>query len=178
MQMDKGMDSGDILAQRAILIDADETAGMLHNRLGVLGAELLRETVGDIAAGRAVRTPQNHDIATYAPKLSKKDGEIDWGMSAREIHNRVRGFNPWPCCFCHIPDRKHSVLRVLKSQVEDGTGAPGAVLDVKGEGPVIACGDGALRLLDVQPQGKRVMTGREYICGHALQVGEVLRDDQ
>ena len=113
-------------------------------------------------------------MATYAPKLSKKDGEIDWTQPAQDIHNKIRGFNPWPCCFCHVPDKKHDTLRILAAGVEEGAGKPGEVLDVKGSGPLIACGSGALRLREVQPQGKRVMHGRDYICGHALQRGEVL----
>ena len=176
MQMDEGMDSGAIILQRSIDIGADETAGELHDRLGPLGAELLVQAVREIRCGCAERTPQDDALVTYAPKLSKRDGEIDWHMAVRDIHNRVRGFNPWPCCYCHVPDRKHSTLRVLRAAEESGDGIPGEVLDVKGAGPLVACGGGALRLLNVQPEGKRVMTGREYICGHALQVGEILKD--
>jgi len=165
-----------MILKKKTLIGETETAGELHDRLALLGAEALIEGVRLIMEGKATRVPQNDALATYAPKLSKKDGEIDWEQSAQEIFNRIRGFNPWPCCYCHIPDRKHSTLRILKASVEVGNGNPGEVLDVKGtEGPLIACGVDALRLIDVQPEGKRIMTGREYICGHALQIGEMLR---
>jgi methionyl-tRNA formyltransferase len=174
MYMDKGMDTGDIILKRTVWIGDDETAGELHDRLAVAGAELLSEAMHDIKAGCVPRISQDESKATYAPKLSKKDGAIDWTLAAYDIHNKIRGFNPWPCCFCHVPDKKHDMLRILSSGVEDGCGSPGEVLDVKGDGPLIACGSGALRLLKVQPQGKRVMSGREYICGHALQRGEML----
>jgi len=174
MYMDKGMDTGDIILERTVWIGAEETAGELHDKLAVAGAELLSEAVHDIKAGCAPRIPQDESMASYAPKLSKKDGEIDWTQTAEDIHNKIRGFNPWPCCFCHVPDKKHDTLRILAAGVEEGAGRPGEVLDVKGRGPLIACGSGALRLREVQPQGKRVMHGRDYICGHALQRGEVL----
>ena len=177
MYMDEGMDTGDIILQRGTLIGTEETAGELHDRLAVMGAELLLEAVRLIRDGAVPREPQDESQASYAPKLSKRDGEMDWNCTAQELHNRVRGFNPWPCCFCHVPDRKHATLRVLRAAVEDGAGRPGEILDVKGDGPLVACGEGALRLLEVQPEGKRIMTGREYICGHALQVGEILRKE-
>ena len=176
MQMDEGMDTGDIILQRMVTIDSDDTAGFLHDRLAVAGAELLREAIHSIIDGRARRTPQNSGLASYAPKLSKRDGLIDWTMAADEIYNRVRGFNPWPCCFTRINDVRQKTLRVLVAAVEDKEGQPGEVLDVKGEGPLVACGHKSLRLLKVQPEGKRVMSGAEYICGHALQVGDFVGD--
>jgi len=177
MYMDEGMDTGDIILQSSTPIGENETAGELHDRLAVMGADLLVEAVRKIAAGTAERVAQDHTAASYAPKLSKHDGEMDWNLSSRELHNQVRGFNPWPCCFCHVPERKHSTLRVWRALAEDGTGRPGEILDVKGDGPLVACGSGALRLLEVQPEGKRIMTGREYICGHSLRVGEILRKE-
>ncbi len=175
MYMDKGMDTGDIILRRTIWIGAEERAGELHDHLAVAGAELLCEAVRDIQAGCSQRTAQDESLATYAPKLSKQDGLIDWTQSASKIHNRIRGFNPWPCCFCIMPGKGQKRLRVLAARIEDGCGEPGEVLDVKGEGPLVACGVGAVRLLEVQPQGKRVMHGRDYVCGHSLQIGDTLR---
>ncbi len=174
MHMDVGMDTGDIISQRTVPIDADDTAGSLHDRLGVVGAELLCETLRDVVAGRATRTPQDESMASLAPKLSKQDGKIDWTRSADDIYNRIRGFNPWPCCYCAVSSGRSHTLRVLTGRLEDGAGEPGQVLDVKGDGPLVACGEGAIRLLDVQPEGKRVMRGNAYVCGHALQRGEIL----
>lgn len=175
MVMDEGMDTGDILAQRAVSIGDAETAGMLHDRLATVGADLLCAVVQDLAAGRVQRIPQNDACATYAPKLRKQDGKIDWTQSAEAIYNRIRGFNPWPCCFCVVPGDPPHRLRVLAARLEQGDGTPGEVLDVKGEGPLVACGDGAIRLVEVQPEGKRAMGGESYLCGHALQRGEQLR---
>ncbi len=174
MHMDKGMDTGDIICKQTVSIGAEETAGMLHDRLAVAGAELLREVVRNIRSGCSQRVAQDDLLATYAPKLTKQDGLIDWTLPADEIHNHIRGFNPWPCCYCGLPGKGDKRLRILAAELEDGSGSPGEVLDVKGEGPLVACGSGAVRLLEVQPQGKRVMHGRDYICGHALQKGEML----
>lgn len=174
MYMDEGMDTGDMIAQRKVPISHDDTAGTLHDRLGVVGAELLCEAVRDLQAGRTIRTPQDAAQATYAPKLTKHDGRIDWTHSAAAIYNRVRGFNPWPCCYCVVSSGEGHKLRVLRARAEEGEGRPGEVLDVKGDGPLVACADRAVRLLDVQPEGKRVMPGDAYICGHSLQRGEFL----
>ncbi len=174
MHMDEGMDTGDMIAKRVVPIAPSETAGELHDRLGVIGAELLCEVVRDLQTGRATRTPQDESEATYAPKLTKQDGRIDWTRSADAIYNRIRGFNPWPCCFCVVPAGGGHTLRVLRAQTEEGDGRPGEVLDVKGEGPLVACAEGAVRLMDVQPEGKRVMRGDAYVCGHALQRGDLL----
>lgn len=174
MHMDEGMDTGDMITQRAIPIKPAETAGELHDRLGVLGSELICEVVRDIRAGRATRTPQDESQATYAPKLTKQDGRIDWTHSADAIYNRIRGFNPWPCCYCIVPAGGGHKLRVHRAQIEAGDGRAGEVLDVKGDGPLVACAGGAIRLLDVQPEGKRVMRGDAYVCGHTLQLGDLL----
>ncbi len=174
MHMDAGMDTGDIISQRIVPIDVTDTAGTLHDRLGLVGAQLLCEVVRDLQAGRTERTPQDESLATHAPKLTKQDGRIDWTHSADAIYNRIRGFNPWPCCCCVVPAGGPHKLRVLTARLEDGEGGPGQVLDVRGEGPLVACGVGAIRLLDVQPEGKRVMHGNAYVCGHALQRGDVL----
>lgn len=174
MYMDEGMDTGDIISQQSMPIGSDETAGMVHDHLANVGASLLCEVVRDIHAGNVVSRPQDESQATVAPKLSKSDGEIDWTQPAEAIYNRVRGFNPWPCCFCSMPNGVKGTLRVKMAQLETGGGVPGDVLSLKGDGPVIACGEGALRLLDVQPEGKRVMAGRAFLCGHTLAVGDSL----
>ncbi len=173
MRVDEGMDTGDIIAQRSVVIGDRETGGMLHDRLAKVGAELLLEVIDDIAAGSVTCRKQDENQATFAPKLSKSDGKIDWTQSARDLYNRIRAFNPWPCCTCLLPDSGDQ-LRILMANVEHVEGSPGEVLDVKGDGPLIACGSDGLRLIEVQPQGKRPMSGSAYLCGHALQLGDVL----
>ena len=174
IHMDAGMDTGDIIAQRTIPIGLTETAGMVHDSLAIAGAGLLCEAIRDIQAGSARRQPQDESLATHAPKLTKEDGRIDWTQSATAIYNRIRGFNPWPCCFCSVPGNPTRTLRVLVAIPAPGDGEPGEVLDTKGDGPLVACGEGAIRLLEVQPQGKRVMQGKAYVCGHVLQKGHNL----
>ncbi len=174
MFMDKGMDTGDMIDRRVVGIEPEDTGGTLHDRLASVGADLLVSTVYDLAAGRAVRTPQDHAGATYARKLAKQDGRLAWSVSARDLHNRVRGFNPWPCCHCLPPgdDGSRGPLRVLVSRVEAGIGPPGELIDVGEAGPLVACGTDALRLVEVQPAGKRRMSGSEFLRGHRIEVGE------
>lgn len=178
MHMDKGMDTGDVILKRTVWISDEDTAGKLHDKLAIAGAELLCEFLHEIKCGCASRFPQDESMATYAPKLRKQDGLIEWDKPAKEIYDKIRGFNPWPGCFCLMPGKGQKILRIFVTQIEDVNGIPGEVLDVKGEGPLVACGSGAIRLLEVQPQGKRVMQGRDYICGHALQKGDSLVGNQ
>jgi methionyl-tRNA formyltransferase len=177
MFMNERMDAGDIIASRELPIMPTDTAGSLHDRLAVAGAGLLLETVAAIRAGKVVATRQDESQATYAPKISKADGLIDWKRPACEIANRVRGFNPWPCCFCVIrngPGKEPRLLRVLGARVEQAEGKPGEVLSVSGDGPLIGTGDGAVRLVLVQPGGGKSMSGAAYLRGHALAVGDVI----
>lgn len=174
MYMNEGMDAGDIIAQREEPIREDDTAGTLHDRLARLGADLLAETLEAIHQGTVRRTPQNLADVTFAPKLKKSDGRLDWRQTAAEAYNRIRGFNPWPGCFFQLPGR--GCVRVLKARVESSakTGKPGEVLDCAGAGPLIQTGDQALRLLEVQPEGRKAMAGAAFLCGHPLAPGLIL----
>jgi methionyl-tRNA formyltransferase len=175
MQMDEGMDTGDMLAQQVVPIGEHDTAGMVHDRLAVVGAGLLLPVLRDIQAGRVRRLPQNPAHATHAAKLQKAEGKLDWTQPARYLYNRVRGFSPWPGCYCyHDCGSGQRLLRVLEARVEPGRlAAPGEVIGVDGE-PVIACGEGALRLVRVQPEGGKAMAAAAFLCGRAMQVGERL----
>lgn len=178
MYMNAGMDEGDMILKRSIPIGPDETAGSLHDRLAKTGASALVAVVEMLQSGQSLpREAQNPDDATYAPKLSRRDGAIDWSMPSHEIRNRIRGFNPWPACHCVLPDMgdgKGRRLKVLAADFERETGRPGEVLDVSGCGPLVATGDGALRLVEVQPEGGKVMRGDAYLRGHSVAVGDVL----
>lgn len=174
--MNERMDEGDIILREPTPIGPEETAGELHDRLAAQGAALLARTVALIREGRAPRSAQASGEATYAPKLAKEDGRLDWRATAERVHNRVRGFNPWPCCFCLAPaaDGGRCPLRVLRCRLEDGSGAPGEVLDAGREGPLVATGARAVRLTEVQPAGRGAMSGAAYVRGHVLRVGDRL----
>lgn len=172
MYMSKGMDEGDIIAQVETPIENEDTAGTLHDRLSILGAELAVRVMSDIGNGVISRTEQKHDDASYASKLKKTDGRIDWTRPAEEIYNHVRGFNPWPGCFCRLPGG--ATLRIHRCRVEPGGGHPGQVMEAGRDGPSIAAGKGSVRLLEVQPEGRRVMSGEAYLCGHGLKTGDRL----
>lgn len=174
MFMNERMDAGDMVAKREVPIAADDTGGTYGGKLAHAGAELLVESVQAIRDGRATRTPQDESLATLAPKLSKQDGRIDWRMPPGSVHNRVRGFNPWPGGWTVSGDGSAAeVLKVLRTRIEAGRGEPGKVLDAGGEGPLVACGDGGLRLLEVQPEGRKPMGGGDYVRGHRLQAGHL-----
>jgi methionyl-tRNA formyltransferase len=173
MYLNERMDAGDIILARPVPIDEEDTGGTLHDKLATVGAEALRETLRLVRRGRALRTPQDEAAATFAPKLKKVDGRVDWTMPAGVIRDRVRAFNPWPACACELPAGAGRLLKVLRVRIEAGRGAiPGEILEAGGEGPLIQAGDGAVRLLDVQPEGKKVMRGDAFLRGCSLKVGE------
>jgi methionyl-tRNA formyltransferase len=165
MFLNEKMDEGDIILQRAEPIRADDTSGVLHDRLAKIGAELLVETV-------MLETPphrsQDHSQATYARKLAKEDGRVDWTKPAVEIERMVRAFNPWPGAHTFAGDL---LLKVLCSGfVPDVQAPPGTVLP----GFVVATGEGGLRILELQPSGKRRMSAAEFLRGRNLEAGAVL----
>lgn len=175
IQMNEGMDAGAILAQREYAIGVDETADIVQHNLGVLGCEVMLDTLARVASGTAIPTLQDETLVTFAPKLKKDEGRIDWTLSAATLYNRVRAFNPWPVANCGLREQGDERLQVYRARVEPGrAGHPGELLDVKGEGPLVATGSGALRLLDVQAPGRKRMSGAAFLCGHRLSVGERL----
>ncbi|HUI05781.1 MAG TPA: methionyl-tRNA formyltransferase [Verrucomicrobiae bacterium] len=167
MFMDERMDTGDIILQRAHPIHADDTSATLHNRLAKLGADVLVETVALIAAGKAPRTKQDESRATYAKKLAKEDGCIDWPRPAVEIERQIRAFNPWPSAYTHCGDL---LLKVWRAEVVEGAGGrPGELVS----GFVVATGQGGLRILELQPANGKRMTFDAFLRGHAVEVGTV-----
>jgi methionyl-tRNA formyltransferase len=172
MVMDAGMDTGDIILQQAVPIGPQHSAAELHDRLAEAGAELLRTTLEGLPTGNLPRIPQDNEAATMAPRLAKADGQVVWSRPAREIHNRVRGFNPWPGSVCLTPGGKRLKLwRVAQEPIEEGA-SPGMVVSFSEGQPVVATGQGGIRLLEVQPEGGKVMDGAAYVRGHALALGD------
>ncbi len=174
MFLNEAMDAGDIIAQVGETIREDDTAGTLQERLARLGADLLARTLDDIRGGRVRRTPQPPAEATFAPKLKKSDGRLDWSRPAVELSNRIRAFTPWPGCYCEFPGARPFLVRVLKARVEAGQGQLGEILSGAGDGPLVQTGALALRLLELQPEGRKPMSGAAFLCGHPLKAGEQL----
>lgn len=175
MYMNEKMDEGDIVLQVKETIGDGDTAGVLHDRLARTGAAALVRAMEELRAGTLLRQVQDASLATYAPKLKKEDGRLDWTQPAATLCNRVRGFNPWPCCHCRVcRGGRTRTLKVLAARAEDGSGEPGTLVAVGEDGPLVAAGEGCVRLLRVQPEGKRVMTGADYARGYRLAVGDGL----
>jgi methionyl-tRNA formyltransferase len=174
MFMNEGLDAGDIILQREVPIAETDTGGTLHDRLARAGAELLLDTLDAIRRGAAGRVPQDAARVSFAPKLKKSDGRIDWGMSAEWIACRVRAFTPWPGCTAEIPAGSGRMVRILAARIEPGAGRAGTVLEAGADGPLVQTGRGALRLLDVQPEGRKAMSGAAFLRGKALRAGEWL----
>lgn len=169
-QMDAGLDTGDVLVCEKVAIGPEETSGELFDRVTAVGARVLCETLPRIAAGTLTPTPQDHAAATMAPMLTKELAQFRWEESAAHIHNWVRGMNPWPAAWFVTGGRRK--VKVLECRVAAQSGAPGQVLALK---PLtVACGEGAVQLLRVVPEGSKPMEGSAFAAGLRLQVGDAL----
>jgi methionyl-tRNA formyltransferase len=170
MAMDEGMDTGDILLQGETPIGKEETCETLHDRLAFLGAQLLRETLEKMKSGNIVPIPQDHSKATYAPPLKKEDGHIHWEKGANEIDRQVRAFNPWPGAFTKLNDQW---LKIYKGEVRERpvTGKAGAVVWVGSDFIEVETGKDSFRIKEVQLEGRRKMTIRDFLSGHPIPVG-------
>ena len=169
MQMDAGMDTGDILLQEETPIGEDENAGHLTERLAVMGARLVLQAL-DLLPGGLPRTPQDPAVATKAPKVKKEEGRLDWTLPACVLHNRVRAFTPQPGAYTSY---QTSNVKVLASKLIDSraTGEPGGVLWVGPGGIAVACGDGTLLLTELQPEAKRQMSALDFANGYGIRPG-------
>ena len=175
MWMDEGLDTGDILLMRPLRIQRRETGGTLHDRLADLAPQALADAMEQLACGTASRTPQENALATYAAKLSRESGVIHWNASAQTIDRQVRAMNPWPASSTLLPDPAGGAPRKLKVfsviQFRRASGEPGTVLRVDKHGILVAAGEGAVLLCDVQLEGKRRMPVRDFLLGHHIPVG-------
>lgn len=202
MKMDAGLDTGPMLSMERTLISPEDNAETLHNRLAAMGASLLVRTIPGYVAGSLHVRPQPAEGASYARKITKEDGRLDWTQPARALWCRVRGLTPWPGAFTcfpapggrgddeaensepnprnaaplrppsHAGGHSSRLLKIWKAEVASAPqGAPGTVLAADKQGIVIACGQDALRVTELQLEGKRRMSAREFLSGHALPVG-------
>jgi len=162
MYMDEGLDTGDILLEKRIEIAATDTGGSLHDRLAKIAPESLREAIALLAKGEAPRTPQDSQAATYAPKLEREHGRVDWTEPADVIERKIRAFNPWPGAFMELGKRK---LKIFRATIVHRTGKPGEILAGEKEF-VVAAGKDALSLDEVQLEGNRRMSAADFLRGH------------
>lgn len=166
MYLTQKMDAGDIIDTRETPIGENETAGELLERLAPLGAELLSQTLSRLASGETVTAvPQEESLVSYAPMLDKSMCPIDWSKPARQVHNQVRGLHPWPVATMELAGQ---VFKVHETRVVPGSGRPGQVLELNGNGLVIACGQGAVEIRSLQAQGGKRMAAPDYFRGHPL----------
>ena len=174
MLMDEGMDTGDMLLQRELSIGDEDTGEALHDRLALLGARLLMETVEKMKVGNIHPIPQDHSKATYAPPLKKEDGHIDWWKGAKEIDLQVRAFNPWPGAFTELDGR---LLKVFRGEVREGksAGKAGAVVWVGSDFIEVETGKDSFLIKEVQLEGKRRMSVRDFLAGHSVSAGTVFK---
>ncbi|GFO69446.1 methionyl-tRNA formyltransferase [Geomonas limicola] len=171
MLMDVGLDTGDMLLKAVTPIDPDEDTSSLHDRLSMLGAELLAQTI-DLAAKDMLQPEKQDDALTcYAPMMKKEDGLIDWTRDAAAIKNQVRGMTPWPGAFSYLDDKFLKVYRVQKA---DGAGRPGEVLRASRDGIEVACGTGSIVIYELQLEGKKRLPAAEFLAGCKLEPGTLI----
>ena len=183
MRVVKALDAGPMLAKDRRAIGPDETSEDVERDMAQIGARLLITVVDQIAAGSAQDTPQEEALATYAHRLTRDDGVIDWNWPAPRIHNLIRGLHPWPHAFGFIGGKRVILRRsavgaeVFEAGAPDGgprrtPPPPGTIIDADGDRLIVATGDGVLRLVEIQAEGKRPMTAREFLSGHRLAAGD------
>ena len=179
MYMAEGLDTGDVLLEKRVPLRRRETAGSLHDRLAEMAPGALLEALDLLAAGNAPRQPQDNALATYAPKLERQSGLIDWTAPARTVERLVYGMNPWPGAFTWLPGADGGAPRLLKvfgafAWSRPSSGQPGEVVKLMSFGPVVATGRGRIVLSEVQLEGKRRMRAADFLRGNPLALGTLL----
>lgn len=171
MRMDAGLDTGPVIAQRAVPIGPEDDAGTLHDRLAELGGQMMVQALQDLEEGRAVPRPQSEAGATYATKLTKEETFLDWRRSAEELERAVRAYRPMPGAETRLYGEP---IKIWRAASEDASGPAGTVLRVESGGLVVACGKGALRLEELQRPGGRRMPAAEFLRGRNVAAGASL----
>lgn len=175
MQMDKGLDTGDMLLKRSVELSPKETGDSLHDKLMHLGAELIVEALPKLEKGELVPEKQKDELSSYAKKLTKAMGQIDWSKDAVSLERWIRGLNSWPSAYTFFGGK---TLKIWEAQVTEENGAqkaePGQVVSVSREGFTVACGQGALQILSLQLEGKKRVLTREFLLGYQVEPGMIL----
>jgi len=176
MRVVKELDAGSMFAQVTRPIGPDETSDVVESALADMGAELLLTMVEQLASGNAREEPQDETQATYASRLTKEEGLIDWTRSASDIHNRVRGLYPWPHAYTFFKGTRLIVLLSVVADASASATSPGTILRATSEAIHVATGDGELAILEVQPEGRRAMRAHDFLLGHRLATGETFSE--
>lgn len=173
MYMDEGLDTGDMILTEEFDLNDEITAGELHDKMRDIGADVLIKTLNQIENGTAPRIPQNHEEFTYAPIMNKSLGKIDWSKSAREIHNLIRGVNPWPSAYTNYKD---STMKIWKTEVlnENSDKEPGTILEVDKDGMKVSTKDDVILVKEIQMPGKKRVLVSEYIKGNSIDIDTIL----
>ena len=173
MVMDKGMDTGDMLIKAEIPIEDDDTAATMHDKLSALGGELIVKTLPGLMDGSVKPEPQNDAEATHAAMLSKAEGEIDWSVSARLVDCRMRGMSPWPGAYTFLNGKRLRIHKAQPVESPDATAAPGTLLSTTKE-IVVATGEGALKIIELQGDGGKRMPAEAFLLGNPMEAGQTL----
>lgn len=171
MQMDAGLDTGAMLATASIEISNDMSAAVLHDKLMVMGAELLADQLAGIESGSLKSVPQDETMATYAPKLSKQEARVDWSKSAQQLQREIRAFNPWPVSHTSLGDKLVKLWLARAEQGGNGQAVPGSILNHDKSGVFVQCGDGALRIEELQFAGKKRIHAADLLNSMSLAGG-------
>ena len=174
MYIAEGLDDGDLLKSKELIIDQDETGGSLHDRLAALGPELLIESLNLLSIGQAPREEQDHDQATHVSKLSRSDGEIDWNKSAESIERKIRAFDPWPGTFTYFPDGTLVKIFPPVSIEKNRDGQPGVIISNQSDHFTVSCGVGTMSFSSIQPAGRKKMSLSSYMAGKNIEPGAFL----
>jgi methionyl-tRNA formyltransferase len=166
MRVVKALDAGPMMGRVTRPIGIEESSDVVERDLAGLGADLLVTVVNDLAAGRAVEIPQNDAEATYASRLTKEEGAIDWSRPALALHNQVRGLRPWPAAYTFLNGQRLVIHQARVSRLETAGQPAGTCLTAAGGAITVACAEGALDILQIQPEGRRVMSARDFAAGH------------
>ena len=174
MYMAKGLDTGDMLEKAETEILPTDTAETLLERLSVLGGELILSTIEKLENGTAKREKQDDEKSCYAKMLTKEEGRMDFSRSAEELERSVRGYYPWPCAYTDLAGKNMKILQVEVVENKDENAAPGTVIEVTKKYFVVACGEGALKIKKLQPEGKGAMDCAAFLNGNRMETGAVL----
>lgn len=174
MYMVEALDAGDMLSKVVVPIEERDTVGTLHDKLAAAGSKLLLETIPALLAGEIKAKEQDHEAATFAPNIKRTDEQIDWTKSAEQIYNQVRGLNPWPVAFTRYAGKVWKIWWVEKQGATFADQEPGTIIGLEEDGLVIACGSGSVKITELQPEGKKRMSARDFLrgAGTSIEVGK------